>query len=87
MSQKQADLTVFALDLRCARAPFAPPGYAGDFAHRPLFTVTLNSNFAILKTSFFFSIGVKELLAPIVLERRGDRFLLFFKAFSWETDL
>ena len=30
ISQKQADLTNFAFDQRGARAPFAPPGYAGD---------------------------------------------------------
>ena len=52
------------------------------FAHRLWCTVTLNSNFAIL----LFSIRVKELLEPIVLWK-GDRFLLFLKTFSWETDL
>ena len=34
-----------------------------------------------------FWIRVKELLEPIVLERKGDGVLLFLKAFSWETDL
>ena len=29
ISSKQADFTVFAPDPRGARAPFAPPGYAG----------------------------------------------------------
>ena len=27
---KQADFTLFALDLQGTHAPFAPPGYAGD---------------------------------------------------------
>ena len=30
---------------------------------------------------------VKELFEPIVLQRKGDRCLLFLKAFSWETNL
>ena len=34
-----------------------------------------------------FSIRVKELFEPIVLRKKGDGFLLFLKAFSWETDL
>ena len=36
-----------------------------------------------------FSIRVKELFEPIVLhtKKKGDGFLLFLKAFSWETDL
>ena len=34
-----------------------------------------------------FLIRVKELLEPVVLRKKGDRFLLFLKAFSWETDL
>ena len=33
ISQKQADLTVFTLDPRGARAPFAPPGYADDIGN------------------------------------------------------
>ena len=33
-----------------------------------------------------FSIKVKELFEPIVLQKKGDGFLLFLKAFSWETD-
>ena len=33
------------------------------------------------------SIRVKELFQPIVLLRKGDWCLLFFKAFSQETDL
>ena len=47
---------------------------------------TLNSNFAILNTRIF-SIRVKELFEPIVLRQKGDGFLLFLKAFSWETNL
>ena len=38
-----------------------------------------------------FSIRIKELFEPIVLQKKkkkkGDGFLLFLKAFSWETDL
>ena len=36
-----------------------------------------------------FSIRVKKLFEPIVLrgKKKADRFLLFLKAFSWETDL
>ena len=33
------------------------------------------------------SIWVKELFEPIVMPKKGDGFLLFLKAFSWETDL
>ena len=34
-----------------------------------------------------FSIRVKELFDPIVLrKKKGNRVLLFLKAFSWETD-
>ena len=48
------------------------------FAHR-LCTVTLNSNFTILKYWFFFSIWVKELLEPIVLRKKGRRVFALFK--------
>ena len=34
-----------------------------------------------------FSIRLKELFEPIVLRKKSDGFLLFLKAFSWETDL
>ena len=34
-----------------------------------------------------FWVTVKELFEPIVLGGKGDGFLLFLKAFSWETDL
>ena len=60
----------------------------------------MNSNFAIKKKKQtnkqktkqnkklkLISIRVKELFEPIVLRRKGDGFLLFLKAFSWETDL
>ena len=40
-----------------------------------------------LKNQKLFSIRVKELLEPIVVRKKGDGFLLFLKAFSWETDL
>ena len=56
------------------------------FAHWPQCTVTLNSNFAILKT-WNYSIRIKEFFEPIVCEKKGDGFLLFLTAFSWETDL
>ena len=49
--------------------------------------VTMNSNFASLKKQKLFSIRVKEIFEPIVLRKKGDGFLLFLKAFSWETDL
>ena len=34
-----------------------------------------------------FSIRVKELFEPTVLQKKADGFLLFWKALSWETDL
>ena len=34
-----------------------------------------------------FSIRVKQLFEPVVLRRKPDGFLVFFKAFSQETDL
>ena len=40
-----------------------------------------------LKNLKLFLIRVKELFEPIVLQRKVDGFLLFLKAFSWETDL
>ena len=40
-----------------------------------------------LKNLKLFLIRVKELFEHIVLRRIGDGFLLFLKAFSWETDL
>ena len=52
------------------------------FAHRPWCTITLNSNFANLKNTNLFSMSVKELFEPIVLQRKGDGLLLFSKVFS-----
>ena len=46
-------------------------------------TVTLRC----LKNLKLFAVRVKELLEPIVLWTKADGFLLFLKAFSWETDL
>ena len=43
--------------------------------------------FRYLKNLKLFWIRVKELFEPIVLRKKGDGFLLFLKAFSWETDL
>ena len=41
-----------------------------------------------MNTQKLFSIRVKELFEPIVLRgKKADGFLLFLKAFSWETDL
>ena len=40
------------------------------FCHRPYCTVALNSNFAILKT--LFSIRVKELFKPLVLQNKQN---------------
>ena len=40
-----------------------------------------------LKNLKLFSIKVKKLFEPIVLRRKADCFLLFLKAFPWETDL
>ena len=34
-----------------------------------------------------FSVGIKELIEPIVLWKKADRFLFFLKALSSETDL
>ena len=34
-----------------------------------------------------FSITIKELHEPVVLWNKGDGFVLFLKAFSWQTDL
>ena len=39
-----------------------------------------------LKPEIVFN-RVKELFEPIVLRKKNRRFLLFLKAFSWETDL
>ena len=39
-----------------------------------------------LKNQKLFSIRVKELFESILLQK-SDRFLLFLKAFSWDTDL
>ena len=52
------------------------------FVHRLYCTVTLKSNFAILKNLELFSMKVKELFEPVVLRKIGDGFLLFVKAFS-----
>ena len=40
-----------------------------------------------LKTLKLFAIRVKELFELIVLQKKANRFLLFLKAFSRETDL
>ena len=40
-----------------------------------------------LKNVKLFLIRVKELFEPIVLRKKGNGFLLFLKAFSWEIDL
>ena len=41
-----------------------------------------------LKNLKLFSVRVKELFEPINLrKKKGDGFLLFLKAFSWETDI
>ena len=50
------------------------------FAHQTLCTVTLNSNFAILQTQF--SIGVKELFEPIVLQKRRQQVFALCKGCS-----
>ena len=43
--------------------------------------ITLNSNYTILKNLKLFSIRVKELVEPKDLRKKGDRILLFSKAF------
>ena len=40
-----------------------------------------------LKNLKLFSVRVKELFEPTVFRKKGDGFLLFLEAFSWETDL
>ena len=40
-----------------------------------------------IKNRKLFQIRVKELFEPIGLRGKGDGFLLFLKAFSWETGL
>ena len=47
----------------------------------------LEFNLRYLKNLKLFSISVKEFFEPMVLQKKGDGFLLFLKAFSWETDL
>ena len=49
-----------------------------------LYTITLSSNY--LKNLKLFSIRVEELFEHTVLRKKGNRFLLFLKAFSWETN-
>ena len=41
----------------------------------------------IFKILTLFSIRVKKSVWVYSLRKKGDGFLLFFKAFSWETDL
>ena len=41
------------------------------FCHRPYCTVTLNSNFTILKKQKLFSIRVKELFDPLVSQEKA----------------
>ena len=52
-------------------------------AHR----VHLEFKFRYIKMLILFSMKVKELFEPLVLRRKADGSLLFWKAFSWETDL
>ena len=57
-----------------------------QFAHWPEYTVTLNSNLAILKPEIVFNTSIIIIWAYSFAEKT-DEFLLFLKAFSWETDL
>ena len=57
------------------------------FTRRLLCTVILNSNFAILKKPEIVFNKSKRIIWAYSFMKRGDGFLLFLKAFSWETDL
>ena len=63
------------------------------FAHRLLVYCYIEFKLRYLKNLKLFSIRVKDLFEPIVLQKKkkkkkkGDGVLLFLKAFSWETDL
>ena len=57
------------------------------FAHRLLVYCYLDFKLRYLKSLKLFSISVKELFESTVLRKKGDGFLLFLQAFSWETDL
>ena len=60
------------------------------FAHRLIVYSYLEFKLRCHRNLKLFSIRVKELFEPIVLhtqKKKGDEFLLFLKAFSWETDL
>ena len=59
----------------------------GAFCPLALVYCYLEFKLCYLKNLKLFSVRVKELFEPIVLRKKGYRFLLFLKAFSWETDL
>ena len=52
ISQKQADFTVFASDPRGARAPFAPPGYAGE--------IRSSGNMMLIACKYYIKIHCKK---------------------------
>ena len=59
----------------------------GTFCPQAIVYCYLEFKLHYLKNLKLFSSRVKELFEPIVLRKKGDGFLLFLKAFSWETDL
>ena len=63
----------------------------GAFAHRRLVYCYHEFKLRCLKNQKLFSIRVKELFEPIVLQKKkkkkGDGFSLFLNAFSWETNV
>ena len=51
------------------------------FPHRPQCTLTLNSNFIILRTRLFLQLRVKKIFKPIVLQKTGNGFFALYKHF------
>ena len=61
--------------------------HLGAFCPYAIVYCYLKFKLRYLKNLTLLSIRVKELFKPIVLRKKADGFLLFLKAFSWETDL
>ena len=66
-------------DMYCTKSYYSSIGYI-VYCH-------LECKLRYLRNLKLFSIRVKELFKPTVLQRKADGFLLFSKSFSWETDL
>ena len=59
----------------------------GAFFPKAIVYCYLEFKLHCLKNLKLFSIRVKGLFEPIALRNKADRFLLFLKAFSWESNL